>query len=366
MNWCSFILFLFSGARLRFALIVVLTQIGGQCARRTGTPTAKRARARAGSPKRRRNQRRSWGSYYVTQNGVYTTTTISQGPWIAGYTWTSVPYYGCNPFYYYCYPGYGTLNPPRGARANSPRQASVSTWPVYWQVNNAAAACAYNNTAVYALWSGPNGLNLCSQTPGPTAAVISTAAPSVANATTSAPSAANGTTSALVATSAPSVTTTTGSTSVPTQVKVVEAFSVMSTVFVFFAAVLSCMDAASDSHSKLLAGFGAGCSFLTMVWSLVAWAQWAAWDYIIGLQFDQSPKGTPLWLNPSTNAMTAVQINMSLGPGFACQVAGWCLRCRKVTTCPTSGCRLAWARPPCRRPPRPTPGTRLRPFKRPA
>ena len=99
----------------------------------------------------------------------------------------------------------------------------------------------------------------------------------------------------------------------------------MSTVFVFFAAVLSCMDAASDSHSKLLAGFGAGCSFLTMVWSLVAWAQWAAWDYIIGLQFDQSPKGTPLWLNPSTNAMTAVQINMSLGPGFACQVAGWCL-----------------------------------------
>jgi len=101
----------------------------------------------------------------------------------------------------------------------------------------------------------------------------------------------------------------------PSEVQSLQAFSILALIFSFFAVLAGAAGMSSPGSAKA----AALCSFLTMIFSIVAFSVFASWDYAQAL--DDGNAGIPLL---TATGPTVVVTNLfGYGPAFGCSVTAF-------------------------------------------
>jgi len=227
----------------------------------------------------------SWGyAFGASIQNVPTSVSVSTGPWIAGWAWSTY-LYACNcNINGWCYSWCRIVSP-----------------PVYWNQLSAENACGPDST-IFKKFSQP--LGLCSFpngiTPSPTTATQETPPPTVVEVN--------------IFGGVPQGTTF----NVPSQVPSLQALIIIATIAVFFAAVAGCADAGMDHSRKIAGACAAFWSLISWVFCLAAYCLWTTFPYVAGLQASNPTVWMPFWQNTTGNQITAIDTNtLWLGAGWA-------------------------------------------------
>jgi hypothetical protein len=228
----------------------------------------------------------SWGYGKNAELGV--SASGSLGPWVAGQIWSTYPV-PCNCQNGYCY-----------------NYCYVASKPVEWLQLNADNACG-PTSQVYREWSGP--LGYCKFPAGfpipPFNGGGNVTEPPLPENTT------GKNTEGL-----PPVGT---SFVIPTEASAMQALLIISTIFVFFAAIAGCADSISESstHHKALSLTATVSSFIAFTFALAAYVQWTYFPYVQKLQANPPTITMPVW-NENLSMLWAVKAqDVFWGPGFA-------------------------------------------------
>ena len=206
--------------------------------------------------------------------------TASTGPWFAGSLWSTYPV-PCNCVNGFCY-----------------SWCYIGSQSVEWDEIPAEAACG-PNSVVYQRWSGP--LGYCTFPGGVPPPITPSNPPSNATGQDSFGDVPEGTVFNR-----------------PSEVPAIQGLIISGCIAVFFAAIAGCVDAGTTSGSFVAALFATFLSLAGFVLTLAAYSLWSDFPYVQGLQ-SQSPSSIwiPVWISPSQNQMTAVQVaSFDYGPGW--------------------------------------------------